>query len=172
MCALAIAEKLSIPTSDFMDAMVLNATWGDIKGTCRSSPPLLAHRVVGTMFCSSWNVSVNVSLNQPCCVCVCVRLAGTYYSGPAKRYLMTLPFGEPVTYFWSARLKCHAMCFTPCASHQRLHPSIPLLNPNPYPNRFTHPYRCCPVPRHMRCLPDSLRLVHCACVGGSRATLR
>ena len=27
-------------------------------------------------------------------------LSGTYYSGPVKQYLMTLPSSEPVTYFW------------------------------------------------------------------------
>ena len=28
------------------------------------------------------------------------NISGTYYKGPAKRYLMTLPRSEPVTYFW------------------------------------------------------------------------
>ena len=28
------------------------------------------------------------------------NISGTFYSGPAKQYLITLPRGQPVTYFW------------------------------------------------------------------------
>merc|ERR1711988_1578955 len=28
------------------------------------------------------------------------NISGTFYSGPVKQYLMTLPDSEPVTYFW------------------------------------------------------------------------
>jgi len=50
------AELLAVPPSDFMDHMVLNASYG--------------------------------------------TLDGTFYSGPVKQYLMTLPNSEAVTYFW------------------------------------------------------------------------